>query len=82
MHVTIEKPIEVGKLPPEVRGAMASNALVRVSLEVLDENGFTDKEVAELDEAIKASLDPENIVGPFSGNEFIAYLDTLDNEGK
>lgn len=79
MRTIIEKPIDAGKLPVEVRGNLAAGTIVRVSLEVLaDENGFTPKQARELDAAIAESRDPKNLDGPFrTANEVTAYLDGL-----
>lgn len=72
----IETPIQAGRLPPEIRGDMPPETLVRVSLEVLrDENGFTPEEAVELRRAIEEADRGENVFGPFSNAEaMIAHL--------
>lgn len=66
MRVTIDKPIEAGKLPPEIRGTMADGVVVRVSYEVIaTENGLTPDEE---DEVLRAGEEAErgvNLSGPF-----------------
>lgn len=80
MRTTIERPIDAGKLPPEVRGDFPAGTIVRVSLEALtDENGFAPEQAAQLAAAIEESRDPQNRRGPFkSAAEVTAYLNTLD----
>lgn len=80
MRTTIERPIDAGKLPPEVRGDFPAGTIVRVSLEALtDENGFAPEQAAQLAAVIEESRDPQNRRGPFkSAAEVTAYLNTLD----
>jgi hypothetical protein len=52
MRTTIETPIEASKLPPEIRREMSNitrETFVRISYEIVDENGFTAERQAELD---------------------------------
>lgn len=83
MRTTINRPIDVADLPPQIRGNIASGTIVRVSLEVLtDENGFTPEQEAAIRQAIEESRDPRNLVGPFnSAEDMIAHLHAeCDNE--
>ncbi|CAK0741708.1 hypothetical protein WCLP8_1260004 [uncultured Gammaproteobacteria bacterium] len=76
MRVTIDKPIEAGKLPPEIRGTLADAVVVRVSYEVvLTENGLTPQEETEILEAGEEARHGLNTHGPFtSAEEMIADL--------
>lgn len=76
MRVTIDKPIEAGKLPPEIRGTLAKEAVVRVSYEVvLTENGLTPEEEEEVLRASEEVKRGKNTYGPFdTAEDMIASL--------
>ena len=83
MRNTIDHPIEAGRLPAELLRNMpnvAKKNLLRITYEIVDENGFTEEQQKELDQAIEESHDPANLIGPFSPNDAIAYLRSLDND--
>lgn len=81
MGVLIDHPVRAGELPADVRGAFHPDALVRVSLELVqDENGFTPEQAAELRAAIAETADPANVVGPFQdGGAALDFLRGLDD---
>ena len=78
MRNTIHHPIEAAKLPAELLRDMPgvkTTEFLRITYEVVDENGFSEEQVAELDQALMESRDPANLIGPFnSAEEMIAHL--------
>jgi len=79
----IIEPVQAATLPAEILRRMPEVTkahLLRITYEIVDENGFTEEQAAELRQAIEESKDSSNLVGPFSPEEAISYLNSLDKE--
>lgn len=76
MHTVIGTPINVEKLPLEVRGDFPDGTLVRVSLEVIrDENGFTPEKAKELRQALQETRQGIDRSPSFdNADDLITYL--------
>ena len=76
MHTVIGTPINVERLPAEVRGNFPDGTLVRVSLEVIrDENGFTPDKAEELRQALQEARQGIGRSPSFdNADDLIAYL--------